>query len=221
MKPPELTVTTIRYLYATTWLPGADKEWTVAVPGGKTRALDTAANLLHTALWELRRHGVFDFEQLRPVVQENIEVLGGLSFARLEFRDPGVDLPGLEGGVIDAARKVGAPAGRIGRMTKQMTNDHEWGVRRLVFAMDVYGSCPWLTVTNCCLREAEAAGLVEGGRWWQPEQVRIVDQPAVDSLRERGDELRAARKADMEREPDLHKAIITDGIRALRYARTY
>ena len=63
----ELTETTIRYLYATTWLPSTTKEHTVAVPGGATTALDTAGNLLNIAIWSLRRQGLMEFEQLRPV----------------------------------------------------------------------------------------------------------------------------------------------------------
>ena len=46
----ELTETTIRYVYATTWLPSSTKDHTVAVPGGATTALDTAGNLLHIAM---------------------------------------------------------------------------------------------------------------------------------------------------------------------------
>ena len=94
---PELTETTIRYLYATTWLPYDPKEHSVAVPGGETTALDTAANLLHSALWNLSRQGVIDFHQVRAVENEKVRVLGGRSFARFEFRDPRVELRGLEG----------------------------------------------------------------------------------------------------------------------------
>ena len=66
MSPGELTDATVRYLHATTWLPEAGNEWSVAVPGGSTRAVDTAGNLLHIAMWSLRREGLMEFEQLRP-----------------------------------------------------------------------------------------------------------------------------------------------------------
>ena len=59
----ELTEATVRYLYATTWLPAAGDDWSLAVPGGSTRAIDTAGNLLHIAMWSLRREGLMEFEQ--------------------------------------------------------------------------------------------------------------------------------------------------------------
>jgi hypothetical protein len=53
----ELTDATVRYLYATTWLPGSDGDYGVAVPGGSVRAVDAAGNLLHIAMWSLREQG--------------------------------------------------------------------------------------------------------------------------------------------------------------------
>ena len=67
--------TTIRYLYATSWLPCDERQHTVAVPGGSTTAYDTAANLLHTALWNLRRQGIVELRQLRPLEKEPVTVL--------------------------------------------------------------------------------------------------------------------------------------------------
>ena len=58
MGPPALTETTIRYLFATSWLPCDPKQYTVAVPGGATTAIDTGGNLLHIAMWNLRRQGL-------------------------------------------------------------------------------------------------------------------------------------------------------------------
>jgi hypothetical protein len=138
MDPPRLTVTTIRYLYATTWLPCDEREKTVAVPGGQTTALDTAGNLLHTALWNLRRQGVFDFEQLRPVEVEQVVVLGGRSFSSFEFRDPGQDLRGLEGALIMAARDVASGGGFADRQIDRVTGEDGHGVRRLVTAMPLH-----------------------------------------------------------------------------------
>jgi hypothetical protein len=214
MKPPELTAATTLYLCATSWLPRYEGEDTVPVPGGKTTAVDTASNLLHTAMWDLRRQGVFDFEQLRPVVLETIELQGGQSFARFEFRDPGIDLPGLEGALIKAARKVGSRDDNLGSL------DDERGVRRLVYKMKLASMSPWDIVTDICFREAKAAGLV-GAFGLFKHKVRITDQAAVDSLRERTDELRAARQADVERAPDLHSAVTTDFSRAVATMRTY
>jgi hypothetical protein len=56
---PELTETTIRYLYATTWLP-----------------FDAAGNLLHIAMWSLQRQGLVEFEQLRTVMDAYSPDLG-------------------------------------------------------------------------------------------------------------------------------------------------
>jgi hypothetical protein len=233
MEPPELTAATTLYLCATSWLPLREGEDTVVVPGGRTAAIDTAANLLHTAMWDLRRQGVFDFEQLRPVEDEKIEVPRrvniGLtigvgvpqSSARFEFLDPGVDLPGLEGELIKAARSVRdvPPSGFINRVLARGNQDDERGVRRLVGRMNLYSADPWQTAVDYCLGEAKAAGLVEVvTRWFYMQEVRIVDQAAVDSLRERTDELRAARRADLERAPDLHDAVIADLIGALEDA---
>jgi hypothetical protein len=217
MAPPELTVTTIRYLYATTWLPYDPKERTIAVPGGETTALDTAANLLHTALWNLHRQGAIDFHQVRPVEKENVRVLGGRSFARFEFRDPGVELRGLEGAVLRAARAVEPHEGLIDKGIEKVTDEEPFGMRRLVRAMNLRHQAPWTTVTDHCLVEAAAAGLVER-KGWLIKSVVITDPPAIESLRERNDELRAARKADMERDFDVHHAVIADCLYAVNDA---
>lgn len=62
--PPDLTETTVRYLFAAGWLPSSDSEHLVAVPGGATKALDSASSLLHIGLWTLRRDGVLDGDNL-------------------------------------------------------------------------------------------------------------------------------------------------------------
>jgi hypothetical protein len=86
VSPGGLTDATLRYLYATTWLPAGGNDHAVAVPGGSTRAIDTAGNLLHLAMWSLRRDGLMEFEQLRPVEEERVRVLGGRPFAAFELR---------------------------------------------------------------------------------------------------------------------------------------
>jgi hypothetical protein len=227
MPLPELTATTIRYLYATSWLPStADRwitswlpsaydRWMVKVPGGSTRALDTAADLIHTALWDLRRRGVFDFEQLRPVEKQIVTVLGGRSFARYEFRDPGVDLRGLEGALIKAARKVRRKSdGVLARAIRKLADEDEQGVRKLIHSVGLGAFEAGMTVTDQCYVEAEAAGLVKA-TWSGFGKIQIVDEAAVESLRERNDELRAARETDMERDPELHRAVILDILEVL------
>ena len=194
---PELTETTIRWLFATTWLPSHAGERTISVPGGETTAIDTGANLLHIAMWNLRRQGLMEFEQLRPVKPERVRVLGGKPFSRFELRDEGARLRGLEGALLKAAHEA--------------TDE---GVRALVRALDLNERAPWGTVCNHCFAEAAAAGLVEvKGRLFK--KVAIRDEPAVASLRERNDELRAARGAYLDAEPELTGAVSADCLQVM------
>jgi hypothetical protein len=195
----ELSETTIRYLYATTWLPSSSKEHTVAVPGGATTALDTAGNLLHIAMWSLRRQRLMEFEQLRPVQEEKVRVLGGKPFSAFELLDRDATAPGLEGALLDAARTV---------------DGDDRGVRRLVRALDLDNRSPWNTVCNHCFREAAAAGLVEPKGRLFPKVV-FTDMAAVESLRGRNDELRAARGSYLDAEPELTGAVIGDCLRTV------
>jgi len=195
--PPQLTETTIRYLYATTWLPTESNEYLVAVPGGSTKAIDTAGNLLHIALWNLRRQGLMAFEQIRPVEEEKVRVLGGKPFSRFEFLEGSAKLPGLEGAVVEAARSA-----------------TDTDVRALIRALDLDNRGPWNTVCNHCFAEANAARLVEAkGRLFR--KVVFTDMPAVEALRERHDELRAARGAYLDAEPDLCNAVMSDCLRTV------
>ena len=199
MAPPALTETTIRYLFATSWLPCDPKEYTVAVPGGATTAIDTGGNLLHIAMWNLRRQRLMEFEQLRPVEKERVRVLGGKSFAGFRLLDGSARLPGLEGALLDASRRV---------------EQADEGVRALVRALDLDNRSPWATVCGHCFAEASAAGLVvTKGRLFR--KVVIADQGTVESLRERHDELRAARGAYLDAEPDLTNAAMADCLRTV------
>jgi hypothetical protein len=193
----ELTETTVRYLYATTWLPTETTEWTVAVPGGSTKAVDTAGNLLHIALWNLRRTRAMEFEQLRPFEEERVRVLGGRPFSAFTLVDREAHMPGLEGALLDAARAT--PPG---------------DVRALIRALDLDNRGPWNTVCGHCFAEANTAGLVEiKGRLFK--KVVFTDMAAVEALRERNDELRAARGEYLEAEPDLTTAVIGDCLRTV------
>ena len=197
MSPPELTDTTIRYLFATAWLPCDTSQQVVAVPGGSTTAIDTAANLLHIAMWNLRRRGLVELEQLRAVERERVRVLGGRPFSGHTVIDADARLPGLEGALLHASRAA-APG----------------DVRALVRALDLDNRGPWNTVTGHCFREAAAAGLVEvKGRMFK--KIVISDQAAVESLRERNDELRAARGACLDAEPELTMAVMSDCLRTV------
>lgn len=217
MSASALTATTVRYLFATTWLPRDEREDLVAVPGGGTTALDTAGNLLHNALWDLRRQGLIELEQLRPVEKERVVVLGGRSFARFEILDRTTELRGLEGALLRAGRGLGTPGGWLESAIQRATDEDERGVRRLVLSLDLRPLSPWDTVTAHCFAEASAAGLVRAkGRLFR--RVEFTDMAAVESLRERHTELRAARATDMEREPELHDAVISDCLHAVSWA---
>jgi hypothetical protein len=196
---PALTETTIRYLFATSWLPCDSKQDVVAVPGGATTAIDTAGNLLHIAMWNLRRQGLMEFEQLRPVEKERVRVLGGRSFAGYRLLDGSARQPGLEGALLGAAQRL-------------ETNDG--GVRALVRALDLDNRSPWDSVCNHCFTEASAAGLVAvKGRLFR--KVVISDAAALEALRERHDELRAARGAYLDAEPELTNAAMADCLRTV------
>ena len=205
----ELTETTIRYLFATSWLPCDPEQQLVRVPGGSTTGLDTGGNLLHIAMWNLRRQGLMEFAQVREVAEERVTVLGGRSFARFKVLHDGAKLRGLEGALLEAARSVERRDGRIAKAFDRVTDEDQQGVRLLVRALDLDNRSPWGTVCGHCFAEASAANLVEAkGRLFR--KIVISDPAAVESLRERNDQLRAARGAYLEAEPELTNAVISD-----------
>jgi hypothetical protein len=211
---PDLTETTIRYLYATTWLPCNLEEKTVAVPGGTTTALDTASSLLHIALWNLRRQGTLELAQLRPVEDEPVRVFGGQSFSSYELRDSTVRMSGLEGALIEAAGKVPSREGRLQRGLAKASDEDDRGLRRLLRQLELDDRGPWRTVCNHCFSEAHRAGLVAiKGRLFK--KVVFTDHAAVEALRERHDRLHAARKEYMEAEADLSTAVAADCLRVI------
>lgn len=197
MAAPELTESTIRYLFATTWLPSGDNDRKVAVPGGSTRAVDTAGNLLHIAMWNLRGRGLMEFEQLRPVEEEGVRVLGGEPFSGFTLTGGDARMPGLEGALLHAAHAT--PPG---------------DVRALVRTLELDNRGPWNTVVGHCFSEAAAAGLVSvKGRLFK--KTVIDDLAAVESLRGRHDELRAARGEYLDAEPELTGAVMADCLRTV------
>ena len=198
----ELTDATVRYLYATTWLPGSDGDYGVAVPGGSVRAVEAAGNLLHIAMWSLREQGLMEFEQLRPAEEEKVRVLGGTPFSTFELRDAAATRPGLDGALLQAARQA-----------------TDGDVRALVRALDLDNRSPWRTVCGHCFREAGSAGLVAiKGRLFK--KVVFTDMAAVESLRPRHDELRAARGAYLDAEPELTGAVMSDCLRTVADAHS-
>ena len=214
---PLVTATTARYLFATSWLPCDADEPKVAVPGGRTTALVTGANLLHTALWNLQRQGAIAFEQIRPVQKESVTVLGGRSFVRFQMLMPDARVRGLEGAVLNASRRHAEPDNWLTAKIRRGAQEDEQGLRELIYAMDLHSRAPWATVVGHCFNEAAAAGLVAmKGRLIK--KLVIVDAAAIASLQPYADEVRAARRAEMEREPVLHDAIIADCLQALAWA---
>ena len=126
-------------------------------------------------------------------------MLGGKSFAGFRLLDESARLRGLEGALLDAARSV---------------EGAEDGLRVLVRALDLDNRSPWTSVCNHCFAEASAASLVATkGRLFR--KVVITDQGTVESLRERHDELRAARGAYLDDEPDLTNAAMADCLRTV------
>lgn len=196
--PPDLTETTVRYVFAAEWLPSSDSEQLVAVPGGATKALDTAGSLLHVALWALRRDRVIDFEQIRPVEDEPVRVFGGRSFCRFTPLDRTARRAGLEGALIQAAATLDSPE----------------DLRVLLRALDLDNRGPWKTVCNHCYAEASAAGLV-GTKGRLFKKVVVADVAAVDALRPRHEELRAERRAYMDAEEKLSLAVASDCLRVI------
>jgi hypothetical protein len=89
-------------------------------------------------MWNLRRQGLMEFEQLRPVEKERVRVLRGKPFAGFRLVDTSARLRGLEGAVLDAARGVEGGDG---------------GVRALVRALDLDNRSPWDSVCNHCFAE--------------------------------------------------------------------
>ena len=161
-----------------------------------TRAVDTAANLLHIAMWSLRDQGLMEFEQPRPVEEERVRVLGGSPFAAFKLQDASEARSGLDGALLHAAGKA------------------DGDVRSLVRALELDNRSPWSTVTGHCFAEAGAAGLVEvKGRLFK--KVVIADAAAVESLHGRNDELRTARSAYLDAEPELTTAVMSDCLRTV------
>ena len=212
--PPDLTETTVRYVFAADWLPSSDSEHLVAVPGGATKALDTASSLLHVALFALRRDRVIAFEQIRPVEDEPVRVFGGRSFCRFTLLDRTARRAGLEGALIQAAATVGPAERWHDRKIADASKEDDYGMRLLIRALDLDNRGPWKTVCNHCYAEAHAAGLVEiKGRLLK--RLVFTDTAAVEALRPRHDELRAARSAYMDAEEDLSMAVASDCLRVI------
>ena len=140
-----------------------------------------------------------EFEQLRAVEEERVRVLGGRSFSAFSLLDAGAERRGLEGAVLNAARRL---------------DGDDRGVRRLARALDLDNRSPWNTVCGHCFAEASAAGLVaRKGRLFP--KVVFTDLPAVEALRTRHDELRAARGAYLDAEPELTGAVMADCLRTV------
>lgn len=220
MPASNLTNTTVRYLFASTWAPRDDSGWTMPVPGAQVDGLDTAGNLLNLAVWSLREQELVEVQQLRPVETERVTVYGGRSFARLRALDEHAQLPGLEGALLAKAREKPEEGvlGRLGEaLDKKLSGDDEDGLRGHVLALDLHDRAPWATVAGYCVGEARAAGLVEvKGRIFKKPV--ITDPAAVEKLKARDAEIVAARTKYRERETELDNAVISDCLHAVSWA---
>jgi hypothetical protein len=219
----EVTTTTVRYLFASSWAQGESSNWGMHVPGAKVAGLDTAANLLSIAVWSLREQGLVEVQQLRPVTEERVVTMGGKSATRMAaLEGPATALPGLEGALLAQARER-PERGMLGRLDdaigQHLSGDDERGLRGLVLALNLNSGTPWTSVTNHCREEARAAGLIEvKGRLFKKPV--IADPAAVQALEKRDAEIVAARDAFKEKEAELDGAIYADCAAAVSWAHT-
>lgn len=209
----ELSPTTLFYLFAAGWLPNDPADRTVAVPGGSV-TMDTAyGNLVHCALWDLQRNGLVDLEQIRPVRKETIRVLGGASNVIVHVRDRDTAVAGAEGKVLDAARQLGPPTGKLARLAHRFSGDHDLGLRSLLTILSRDTNRPFLRISTPCYEQLAKAGLVAAEGKVLPK-IEIIDPAGVEALRPRFEELRAERRQYVDAHPDLTNAVIADGIHA-------
>jgi hypothetical protein len=200
----DLTASTIRYLFASSWAPPPDSGITMHVPGAEVDGPDTAGNLLNLAIWSLREQELVEVEQLRPVEVERAGgVLGGEPFSRVRpLPGEAIRLGGLEGALLRRARE-----------------NPEEDTRRLVLQLGIGGGAPWQQVAGVCFREAEAAGLVETKGRVSKKPV-IADPAEVEALRERDAEIVAARGKYREEHEELDDAVLADCVHALHWAHS-
>lgn len=217
----DLTATTVRYLFASTWAPPS-KGLSIKVPGAEVDGPDTADDLLNLAIWSLREQGLIEVEQLRPYkVEQAGGLLGGKSFARIRpLPGEALRLGGLEGALLTKAREK-PEEGALGSLDDKLADlvsvDDDLGARRLVLQLGIGGSAPWKAVAGFCFREAAAAGLVgEKGRLFK--KLVIVDPAGVEALKKRDAEIVAARKRYREEQEELDHAVMADSIQALHWA---
>jgi hypothetical protein len=211
----ELSTTTLFYLFATEWLPGDGADRSTAVPGGSVLLEDAYGNLVQCALWDLQRSGFVDLEQIRPVRNESVRVLGGASNVAVHVRDQRATPAGVEGQILAAARELGPPTGMLARLAHKMSGDHDFGLRSLLATLSKDTNRPFTQLAGPCYEQLAQAGLVETeGRLVQ--KITVADTAGVDALRPRFEELRAARLQDADAHPELTNAVIVDGIYAHR-----
>lgn len=216
MPAPELTSTTVRYLFASTWAPPAQPNGSVNVPGAKVDGLDTAGNLLNLAVWSLREQGLVEVQQLRPVEVETVTVWGGQSFVRVTALDDHTALPGLEGALLAKIREK-PDEGVIARFGRRLSDDDKKGLRGSVYALEIGSKSPWGKVVSYCFTEALHAGLVElKGRVFKKP---VISDPAgVEALKGRDAEIVEARTKYRKQQEDLDNAVISDCLHAVSWS---
>jgi hypothetical protein len=220
-----LSASTIAYLFAADWAPPPDSSWKLSVPGAEVDGFATAGNLVYVAVWSLRKQGLIEVEQLRPVESEHGLLLGGRSFVRLTARGGDDRMAGIEGALLEAARDrqdqgLGARISRVGaRAVDRMSGEDEFGLRGAVLALDLHSRHPWTTVAEICLAELREVGLAKF-RDDDRHKPTVLNPAAFDQYRARHAELVQQRADDRTAEPELDEAISRDCDAAIRWAFT-
>ena len=203
MEAPVLTASTVSWLFASEWAPAADpgSGWVMHVPGLTADGPVAATNLLNIAVWRLRDKDVVRVEQLRehvPKTQKGLRVFNEPSFARVTLIDESVNLPGLQGRLIQLLRENESP--------------EDGDVRRLLARMKLDFRNPWGHVGAFSLGEAKAAGVADlGGKRWHPIRKPVIaDEAAYDALRPQHEQIRIERKAYREANEELDNCVFDD-----------
>jgi hypothetical protein len=208
---PDLSTTTIFFLFATLWLAAETDVQMASVPAGRVPERTAYANLVHCALWDLEDRGLVRLEQVSVAQPKGPVLLGGASNVHVHVLDRHARPRGLEGRLLDAARAVRPAEGWLETKIQAASQEHHLGVRNVLAELGVSYARPWQSISSPCFTQLVEHGLVEQ-RGRMTKRIVVTDVDAVHSLRPRFDALRAARKATMDANPALGQAVVQDGL---------
>ncbi|MGD9571567.1 MAG: hypothetical protein AB7V62_06790 [Thermoleophilia bacterium] len=198
--PERLSTVAVFYLFAADWLPHDDRDdRDVAVPGGRATMFPAYAHLAGVVLWDLHRRWMADLAVIRPVAAEPVRVMGGASCVQVSLAaggEPVGRVAGIAARVLELVRTAESPA------------DNE--LRRLLARLPERDPMPWGSLASWPHTEVAEAGLVRQRGRMRP-RIEIADPAAVERVRPRFEELRAAHVAFTGKHPDLHRAVLHDG----------